>query len=600
MEMTNYIEERINTLKGSNKIFQNMQEYHLFTILCMKYFFFNEDKQFDQDDIAMYLTDGGNDGGIDAVFNDPNSEFNDVIVVQSKFYENTKLYNNDIVGELYKISETIKNIDACKISGINENVVTAYRNAMSQKEDSGIVRIVFFTSYNPKNKRERNKLEKINTDILKNYELEMNFRSDIEEQIESIDNGKLCVDNDKIEIDEKDNFLRYKDSVIVNISARSLQDLQNRRRNGLLGRNLRYYVRQKMVDAGIEDTVKNNPDFFWYKNNGIIIICDDYKIDGKILKLKNFSIVNGGQTTHRIGKLDIGNDFFLQCKVIKVQGNDMNDRDRFVHSIAEASNAQKPIRKADLKANTPEQLRLKERLARYGVYYMTKKGDKVPKQYSEPYQSAKLDQVGKIELAAVLQMPGSARSNSQRMYQDEYYYPIFGPEAKENVIADLLKIEYYYGKFLKNNFKNKGYDEKTTLPMMRNGRTFQLACITFLCKINYSVFQYNDIASKFDNIDELKSILKKMDGMEKIISNKVDNEQEIFDTIFEIIGDEVLGYCFGNALYEASEKQSTLAPSNYLKLDINYYKHILKRLWSRYNGNKGFKLAIDTICGKSI
>ena len=143
MEMTNYIEERINALKGSNKTFQNMQEYHLFTILCMKYFFFNEDKQFDQDDIITYLTDGGNDGGIDAVFNDPNSESNDVIVVQSKFYENTKLYNNDIVGELYKISETIKNIDACKISGINENVVTAYRNAMSQKEDSGIVRIVF-------------------------------------------------------------------------------------------------------------------------------------------------------------------------------------------------------------------------------------------------------------------------------------------------------------------------------------------------------------------------------------------------------------------------------------------------------------------------
>ena len=48
-------------------------------------------------------------------------------------------------------------------------------------------------------------------------------------------------------------------------------------------------------------------------------------------------------------------------------------------------------------------------------------------------------------------MPGSARSNSQRMYNDEYYYSIFGSEAKAGVIADLLKISYYYDKFVKTN-----------------------------------------------------------------------------------------------------------------------------------------------------
>ena len=52
-----------------------------------------------------------------------------------------------------------------------------------------------------------------------NFDLEVNFMSDIEAQIDLCDNGKLCVDYDKIQLDSKDNYLEYEDSVIVNISA---------------------------------------------------------------------------------------------------------------------------------------------------------------------------------------------------------------------------------------------------------------------------------------------------------------------------------------------------------------------------------------------
>lgn len=538
------------------------------------------------------MTDGVNDGGIDAIFNDPTSEGNDLIIVQSKFYENTALGTANVSGELYKINETLKKLQSNKISEFNEKLVTAYRNATSQMEDNANARIVFFTSYQPKNKRERNKLDKSMRDYFGKYDLEMNFRSDIESQIELCDNGKVCVDYDK------NNYLKYEDSIIVNISAISLQELQNRRRNGLLGMNLRYYVRQKAVDTGIEKTIYKEPENFWYKNNGILIICDHYEIDGKEIKLWNFSIVNGGQTTNRIGKLDIEKDFYLQCKVVKSKGNTTQMKDKFALEIAEATNSQKPVKKADLKANTPEQIRLKERLNRYQVYYITKKGDKTPKQYAEPYQTATLEQVGKLGLAAVLQMPGSARSNSQRMYNDEYYYSIFGRDAKEGVIADLLKMSYYYDKFVKIYIKDKGYDEKTVLPMMKNGRTFQYACVTFLCKINYGVFSYDTIAGMLNNVNDLKIAIRNMGNIEKLISVKLQNEEEIFMEVFSVIGDEVLGYCFDSALYKAEEEQRTLAPSDYLKSDINYYKDIIKRLWNRYKQNSLLKKNINLICGK--
>ena len=597
MEDHNFIKERIQTLKSEVSAYRQLQDYHVFTILCLKYFFFSDGAMFDPDAALEFLTDGANDGGIDAIFNDPNSEGNDMVIVQSKYYESTPLTSQDVAGELYKITQTIKSIDNFKVSSLNEAVVSAYRNAKSQMEETGEIRVVFFTSYDPKSKRERTKLEKINNEIFKSYSLEMNFRADIEAQIETVDNGKLCVDYDKLELDCKDNYLRYEDSVIVNISAQSLQNLQNRRRNGLLGMNLRYYVRQKTVDDGIQQTITREPENFWYKNNGIIIVCEDFQIDGKVLKLYNFSIVNGGQTTNRIGRLDIEQDFFLQCKVVKAKGTTANDRDEFTHNIAEASNSQKPIKKSDLKSNTPEQLRLRERLHQYQVYYITKKGDRAPKQYAEPYQSTTLEKVGKLGLAAVLQMPGSARSNSQRMYQDEYYYSIFGQNAKAGVIADALKISYYYDLFVKTSIKNKGYDEKTTLPMMKNGKTFQIACIAFLCKICYGVFAYDTVAGLLNNTDEVKLILKQMGNMERLISASVPDEQETFFEIFDAIGDEVLAYCFSNALDDAEAEQNTLMPSNYLKLDTNYYKDIIKRLWRIYNKNEALKDGIQVICG---
>ena len=93
------------------------------------------------------MTDGANDGGIDAIFNDPTSEGNDLIIVQSKFYENTALGTDNVAGELYKINETLKKLQSNKISEFNDKLVTAYRNATSQMEDNANIRIVFFTSY---------------------------------------------------------------------------------------------------------------------------------------------------------------------------------------------------------------------------------------------------------------------------------------------------------------------------------------------------------------------------------------------------------------------------------------------------------------------
>ena len=66
--------------------------------------------------------------------------------------------------------------------------------------------------------------------------------------------------------------------------------------------NIRHYIRSRMVDDKINETLHKNRGDFWFLNNGIVIACEDFMIDGSKITLTNFSIVNGGQTTYLIGQ----------------------------------------------------------------------------------------------------------------------------------------------------------------------------------------------------------------------------------------------------------------------------------------------------------
>lgn len=597
------IAEHMKEFKGKYPTFQDCKDFQLFSLMCMYYFFYGAtEASFDQDENFSYLVDGANDGGIDAVFKDPNSENDDIVIVQSKYYSNTKLSKQDITSEIAKIKETIDKLNSDKCAEFSKAMVTAFQNAVYEKSPRSEFNICFFTKYSPKNNGEINRLKDAAVKAGQPYNVEVYFCNDIEEQIRICESGKVCVENAKLDIDQANNCLEYVNpttenkSIIVNISAKSLRVLFQQKRNALFGLNLRYYTKQKEVDTGIKKTICEQPNNFWYKNNGIVIICEKYELDSRVLKLNNFSIVNGGQTTNRIGSIDFEDDFYITCKVIQSEGSTEQDKDAFALEIAESTNAQKPIKKADLVANTPEQIRLKERLKKCGVFYILKKGDKPEKKKYASYEITKIDEVGKLSLAAILQMPGSARSSSSKMYNDENRYTIWGDDAEAEVIKDLLKISYYYEKYKKSDLVSTGADE-SVVAAIKNGKTFQIACIVLLCKIVYGVFPYEDVSSQFYNTDELKRVLRKTNPMKRIVSAKLDEEKEIFEKIFRILGEEVLAYCIASS---DPNENSPGDASNYLKSDENYYKSCIKRLWSRFNQNKELQKYIYMICNKKM
>lgn len=99
----------------------------------------------------------------------------------------------------------------------------------------------------------------------------------MKEEISESESVSLAVESGKIKIDETNNYLMYGDesAVIVNVSAYSIKKLYARHNTNLLAQNLRYYLKNREIDKDIKKTIENHSEDFWYRNNGITIICDE-------------------------------------------------------------------------------------------------------------------------------------------------------------------------------------------------------------------------------------------------------------------------------------------------------------------------------------
>ena len=133
----------------------------------------------------------------------------------------------------------------------------------------------------------------------------------------------------------------------------------------LLEQNVRVFLQHRgKVNKGIRATIENEPNMFFAYNNGITATAEEVAIDddgGRLLlrRLKNFQIVNGGQTTASIhsaqrGKVDVSQTF-VQMKLSVVDPERAN---RLVPKISEFANSQNRVSAADFFANHPFHVRM--------------------------------------------------------------------------------------------------------------------------------------------------------------------------------------------------------------------------------------------------
>ena len=157
------------------------------------------------------------------------------------------------------------------------------------------------------------------------------------------------------------------ESYLAIIPGRVLADIYDRWGARLLEQNVRVFLQSRgKVNKGIRVTLETEPSMFFAYNNGITATAEEVDIvddRGNLLlrRLKNFQIVNGGQTTASIhvaqrNKVDLSSTF-VQMKLSVV---DPERATLLVPKISEFANSQNRVNAADFFSNHPFHVRIEE------------------------------------------------------------------------------------------------------------------------------------------------------------------------------------------------------------------------------------------------
>lgn len=531
-------------------------------------------------DIEMSITNGPNDGGVDFVYYD--EESSKVILGQCKYTKNLKL--NDIITELNKMSTTVENFKISNTGIYNEKLRAELQNALDRLPD-GDEGNVEYNIYTISDYDETSIMNKIEAEH-NTYSKEMvnvygkdEFITKIKEKVEKLN---TIEEEFTINIDQANNYLTYSnssaDGIMVNMSSNSLIKMFNKYKDeGLLDMNIRKYVKNKMVDDGIKRTLDKDRSNFWFFNNGIIITCDDYYVDGNTVKIRGFSIVNGGQTTNRIGNYKGSNheEFFIPCKIICINNKNKN----LFSKVAETTNSQKPIYPRDLKANSPEMKMLQSWLDKENIYLEIKRGEK---KKNKKYK-IKNDELGQLILSFVYQQPGTARSGKKTIFDNNNYYNKLYKQNyekdinKKKFITDLIKLnqEYIY---VEEKLKNDTAKYPTKL---NNEQKIILknAKYIFISLFGISYFLENGDIDLNDIISDPEIVTTQDFIYGKFINNyrKDDFEEKITALIVQII------YCLEEIYNRQLSTGSITSVSNLFKTDKKYRELIVRHTLQNLN-----------------
>lgn len=578
---------------GHNYVsFRGKQDNYVFNGLFVKSVFYkNPSLVLDEQTLNDIVVDGTGDNGIDCILTDLTSDHNDLVFIQCKYYESITL--DGIKAAVSKMVNSFIMLKQQKFDQFKNEVVSQYLRCVDEMEEGAKIKFIFATS-SPRNRTQSRSIISYFNQCKGDLAIEMDdscifFEEEMVESIKEAKSLRPCVESDKLIIDDGDNVLFYgeENGIVVNISALSLKELYGKYHNALLSQNLRFFVKNKNIDRDVDETIRENPEEFWYRNNGITIICDDYEIDSKVIRLTNFSIINGGQTTRKIydsSAIFEGNDFYLMCRIIKNPHFDKEEKQQFIYEISKATNSQKAIKPSDLRANNKEQKLFEDAMLRHNVFYKTKRGMEVPQSYREAYQNCDLPKAGKLALAGLFLMPGTSRNKPSIIFdeQNSYYDTLFkfeNMDVNAQYIADLLYADYYFDKKFIRKYREETLNEDKNR-FAGNCRTFTLAFLGFFAKYFASDFTNDDLVQIAnsrtedpDNVARLQRILRKLANCKRVFSNtaiNLDERDQILDKLYKYA--ITLGYTQYTAYKNNQREQDVVDETNWLKRDSSFYQ----------------------------
>ena len=214
--------------------------------------------------------------------------------------------------------------------------------------------------------------------------------------------------------------------------------------------NVRGFLGKTKYNENIFKTLENEPSKFFMYNNGLTIIADDIVaklINGRskyLITIKNFQVVNGGQTLraiHEFNRYDTSNieEFLTQgevlVKIFKTGSSDLNNK------ISEYTNSQNAISMVNLKSVAAEQIQIEQILDSNNIVYARKIGDLGISEDKEYTHKISMEKFGQILFSR--QGNPEKASNQKKKIFEKYYNETFLSDKFDINEAPYIVKEYY-------------------------------------------------------------------------------------------------------------------------------------------------------------
>ena len=305
---------------------------------------------------------------------------------------------------------------------------------------------------------------------------------------------------------------------IGNIKAFQLYELFNTYGKQILAKNIRNLLKSD-INKDIEDSIINNPELFWYKNNGISIICE--KVEQKFLGgenkliLKKPFIINGGQTTkilynlyNKLNNSKIYNReeiFAVSSLLLRVYQTTDNE---IIEQIIYGTNNQNKVSLSNKYSNN-KFLRILQDIfkEKMNVFLILKEDIEID--YSQYNDFISYEYLFQLYCSFYLELPEKAKNNKTKLLKDNFE-DVFNESNKD--INDKFIYLYKLYKFVSNELKN-----------INNKNLYSHGLFAIL--FTMSLVDKNII--KIQNNLDVKNILsvlnKSIDILEKVIKDEQNN-----------------------------------------------------------------------------
>lgn len=484
-----------------------------------------------EEEIEEALTDGPDDGEIDAVYIENNS----VHIFTFKYTDQFELSKKNYPGS--ELEQFALHVDLFISGNLNKKIINTAVWDKYQEVKSLTSRKIDFKIYVVSNKLEptgssRVKLEEI---IEKFKGVEKPIYVDQDKLVEILLAEKSIKINgsfhflDKKYFDKSDGGIK---TIIGIITANDLINLIKSKNDEMLvnenifNENVRVYKPNHRINKEIIESAKSKRNFeFFYLNNGITILCEeiDYLPNTRspLVELTNLQIINGGQTSHSLFEVYKSDPEKLEDIELLVRICVAKKDNPISSKISETTNSQIPVATRDLRSNDYIQKKLKIDFETLGYCYETK-----PNEFMDKPKDIVLNNeiLGQLFLSYDLEMPSEAK-NRKTIVFGENYEDIF--DENHITALELLRIYKIYLPILaiKKDLQNKKR-KKLTIPAATEFISWATLHVVYGVKL-----LYDKEILKINNNDSISTKEKKTQ-ITKLIND--DPQKYIDKAILEI------------------------------------------------------------------